>query len=94
MARKTQRFFKRKTIDENGKSRYTHTKVRSAYYTFKLNLAYLFTYESVDNLPKTNNALEAEFAHLKTALRIHTGLKLTNKMKFISHYFILKNKQR
>ena len=87
-------FLNEKTIDDNGKWRYTHARVRSAHYTFKRNLAYLFTYESVENLPKTNNALEGEFAHLKTALRAHNGLKLTNKMKFISHYFRMKNEQR
>lgn len=68
--------------------------MRSAYRTFKRNLAYLFTYESVENLPKTNNGIKREFTHLKTALRVHTGLKLTNRMKIISHYFILKNEQR
>ena len=87
-------FLNEKTIDENGKWRYTHAKVRSAYYTFKRNLAYLFTYESVENLPKTNNGLEAEFTHLKTALRVHSGLNLTNKMKFISHYFVIKNEEK
>ena len=87
-------FLNEKTIDDNGKWRYTHARVRSAHYTFKRNLAYLFTYESLKNLPKTNNALEGEFAHLKTALRAHNGLKLTNKMKFISHYFRMKNEQR
>ena len=35
-----------------------------------------------------------EFAHLKTDLRAHNGLKLINKMKFISHYFRMKNEQR
>ncbi len=69
-------FLNEKTIDENGKWRYTHTKVRSAHLTFKRNLAFLFTYE----MPKTNNGLKSEFAHLKTALRTHSGLKLTNKM--------------
>ena len=87
-------FLNEKSIDENGKWRYTHARVRSAHYTFKRNLAYLFTYENLKNLPKTNNALEREFAHLKTALRAHNGLKLTNKMKFISHYFRMKNEQR
>nr|WP_321432641.1 hypothetical protein [uncultured Campylobacter sp.] len=47
--------------------------VRLAYYTFKRNLAYFFTYESVENLPKTNNGLEAEFTRLKTAFRVHSG---------------------
>ena len=87
-------FLGEKSIDDNGKWRYTHAKVRSAYYTFKRNLAYLFTYESVENLPKTNNGLEAEFTHLKTALRVHSGLNLENKMKFISHYFVIKNEEK
>ena len=87
-------FLNEKTIDDNGKWRYTHPRVRLAHYTFKHNLELLFTYESVDGLPKTNNGLEAEFAHLKTALRVHSGLKLTNRMKIISHYFRLKNNQR
>ena len=37
---------------------------------------------------------EREFAHLKTKLRVHSGLKFTNKMKFISNYFALKNHER
>ena len=68
--------------------------MRLAHLTFKRNLAYLFTYESVENLPKTNNGLEAEFTHLKTALRVHSGLNLENKMKFISHYFVIKNEEK
>lgn len=56
--------------------------LRSVHYTLKRNLTYLFTYESVKNLPKTNNGLEGEFAHLKTKLRVHSGLKLENKMSF------------
>ncbi|MCI6299388.1 MAG: hypothetical protein MR582_07100 [Campylobacter sp.] len=73
-------FLNEKTIDENGKWRYTHTRLRSANYTLKRNIAFLFAYESVENLPKTNNGLEGEFAHLKTKLRVHSGLKLENKM--------------
>ena len=46
-------FLNEKSIDDNGG---IHI-VRLAYYTFKRNLAYLFTYESVENLPKTNNSL-------------------------------------
>lgn len=41
-----------------------------------------------------DNGLEAEFTHLKTKLRVHSGLKLENKMKFISNYFRLKNDER
>ena len=41
-----------------------------------------------------DNGIEAEFTHLKTKLRVHSGLKLENKMKFISNYFRLKNDAR
>ena len=69
-----------KSIDDSGRSRYIHRMLRSDHHTLKRNLTYLFTYESVKNLPKTNNGLEGEFAYLKTKLRVHSGLKLENKM--------------
>lgn len=73
-------YLNEKSIDENNKWRYTHARLRSAHYTLKQNLPFLFTYESVKYLPKTNNSLEGEFNHLKTKLRVHNGLKLENKM--------------
>ena len=91
---KHKEFLNEKSIDDSGRLRYTHRILRSAHYTLKRNIAYLFTYENVENLPKTNNGLESEFAHLKTKLRVHNGLKLENKMKFISNYFSLKNNER
>ncbi len=41
-----------------------------------------------------DNGIEAEFTHLKTKLRVRSGLKLENKIKFISNYFRLKNDER
>ncbi|MGM9995284.1 MAG: hypothetical protein ACI35K_02565 [Campylobacter sp.] len=46
-----------KSIDDSGRLRYTMP--RSAHYTLKRNIAYLFTYESIEYLPKTNNGLES-----------------------------------
>ena len=69
-------FLNEKSIDENGKWRYTHARLRSANHTLNRNLEFLFAYESIKDLPKTNNGLEGEFAHLKTKLRVHSGLKL------------------
>ena len=77
---KHREFLSEKSIDDSGRLRYIHRMLRSAHYTLKRNLTYLFTYESVKNLPKTNNGLEGKFAHLKTKLRVHSGLKLENKM--------------
>lgn len=82
------------SVDDSDKARHTHYRPYSANRTFKDNLCFLFTYERAENLPKTNNGLDGEFAHLKTKLRVHSGLNFTNKMKFISHYFALKNKER
>ena len=75
-----------KSIDDSGRLRYTMP--RSAHYTLKRNIAYLFTYESIEYLPKTNNGLESEFAHLKTKLRVHSGLKLENKMSLFLIIFL------
>ena len=70
----------------SGRLRYTIP--RSAHYTLKRNIAYLFTYESIEYLPKTNNGLEREFAHLKTKLRVHSGLKLENKISLFLIIFL------
>ena len=75
-----------KSIDDSGRLRYIMP--RSAHYTLKRNIAYLFTYESIEYLPKTNNGLESEFAHLKTKLRVHNGLKLENKMSLFLIIFL------
>ncbi|MDA3047616.1 hypothetical protein [Campylobacter sp. JMF_08 NE1] len=80
-----------KTISENGKSFYTHKRLRSAYFSLKRNLSLLFTYENLDLVPNTNNSLEANFNDLKTKLRNHRWLNLANKKKFISWYFFIKN---
>ena len=78
----------KKSIDDSGRLRYTHRMPRSAHYTLKRNITYLFTYESIEYLPKTNNGLESEFAHLKTKLRVHSGLKLENKMSLFLIIFL------
>ena len=53
-------------------------------------------YENASKLHKSINdsGLEAEFTHLKTKLRVYSGLKLENKKKFIFNYFRLKNDER
>lgn len=81
-------------VNDSGRLIYTHQRLRSAHYSLKRNLAYLFTSQGIKYLPNSNNGLEAEFTHLKTKLRVHSGLKLENKKKFISNYFRLKNDER
>lgn len=79
-------FLKEKWIDENWKSYYIHKRTRSAYFSLKRNLKYLFIwYDYIWKLdiPNTTNWLEWFFSHLKTKIRIHRWLKKERKIKLI-----------
>lgn len=85
---KWQWFLKEKTIDpETKKWFYTHRRLRSACFSLRRNLPYLFTYEHYPelNIPKTTNGLEGIFSHIKTAMRIHRGLTRKRKLKLIDY---------
>lgn len=79
-------FLKERTVDpETKRWFYTHRRLRSACFSLKRNLPYLFTYEHYPglNIPKTTNCLEGVFSHVKTAMRIHRGLIQKRKRKLI-----------
>lgn len=83
-------FLKEKRLDsETGKSRYVHRRLRSAYFSIKRNLPYLFVYlEDISlNIPNTNNKLEGTFTELKNKLRNHNGLSKENRKRFIDEFF-------
>lgn len=69
----------------NKKWEYTHKRVRSAYYSLKNNLPYLFTYQKYPkiNIPNTTNSLDGYFAHLKELTKLHRGLNKETKRKMI-----------
>ena len=71
---------------------YTHRRVRSAYFSMKRNLCWLWTFYDFPEpkIPHTNNILEAINTDLKTKLRVHNGMSNKNKMIFIDEYFRLK----
>lgn len=78
----------RYTDPKNGKERwhYTHKKTRSAFFSFKRNLPYLFVwYNQLHTLsiPNTTNWLEWYFSHLKSKVGIHRWLKKERKIKLI-----------
>ena len=82
-------FLKERTINiETGKSHYTHKRLRSAYKSLRNNLPWLFTwYDHIEmKIPNTTNAIDGHFANLKTKLRNHNGLSISNKMKFIDGF--------
>jgi len=83
-------FLDEQKTDENGKRRYVHKKLRSAYRSLKNNLPWLFTwYDNKSlNMPNTTNAIDGHFADLKNKLRNHNGLSLERKKKFINEFFL------
>ncbi len=82
-------FLNERKIDEKGRKRYVHKKLRSAYRSLQVNVQWLFTwYENMPlKIPKTTNEIDGHFADLKNKLRNHNGLSIKRKMKFIDEFF-------
>ena len=85
---KWESFLKERTYDYNGKSRYTHKNLRSAYLSLRRNMKWLWTFYDYPStgIPNTNNALEGTFTNIKTKLRVHSGIKKSNRQKFLDEY--------
>lgn len=81
-------FLNERRLDNKGKNRYIHKRLRSAYRSLKTNLPCLFTwYDNMDlKIPKTTNAIDGHFADLKNKLRNHNGLSKARKTKFIDGF--------
>lgn len=81
-------FLKERKKDANGKNRYVHKRLRSAYRSLKTNLPWLFTwYDHLSlKIPNTTNAIDGHFADLKNKLRNHNGLSTERKKKFIDEF--------
>lgn len=86
--KKWEPFMNERKVDEKGKKRYVHKRLRSAYRSLKNNLPYLFTwYDFIDlKIPNTTNAIDGHFADLKNKLRNHNGLSIVRKKKFIDEF--------
>ena len=75
-------------IDEKGKKRFVHKRLRSAYRSLKTNLPWLFTwYDNMHlKIPNTTNAIDGHFADLKNKLRNYNGLSIARKKRFINEF--------
>ena len=82
-------FLNERNVDANGKRRYIHRRLRSAYRSLKTNLPWLFTwYDNMDlKIPNTTNAIDGQFSDLKNKLRNHNGLSIPRKQKLIDEFF-------
>lgn len=79
-------FINEQTVSPNWKKRYTHDRTRSAYYSLKRNLKYLFVYQDyywILDIPNTTNWLEAVSSHLKYKVNLHRWLREDRKLKLI-----------
>jgi hypothetical protein len=86
---KWESFLNERKQDANGKYRYVHKRLRSAYRSLKTNLPWLFTwYDNMGlDIPNTTNSIDGQFAELKNKLRNHNGLSMARKRKFIDEFF-------
>lgn len=83
---KYESFLKETRVSAKWKHEYIHKRTRSAYFSLKRNLKYLFTsydYKWTIDIPNTTNALEWVFGHLKGKVRFHRWLKKERKIKLI-----------
>ena len=80
-------FLKERTFSAERKRRwrYVHEKLRSAYFSLRRNLPWLFTYLDYPELhiPNTTNTCDGSFTHWKNKVRLHRGIRRHRKKKMI-----------
>lgn len=81
---------RRSVSKRDGKSHYTHKRLRTAMNSVDFYLPYLFTYQdgSCNGMPNTNNKIEGVFTDLKKNLNNHSGMSESNRRRFISGFFL------
>ncbi len=81
-------FYNEQRVDEKGKKRYVHRRLRSAYRSLKNNTEILFTWYNHFELkiPSTTSRIEGCFSNLKQKLKCHNGLSIQRKMRFIDEF--------
>lgn len=72
-------FLKERTCSQERKRewRYMHERLRSAYFSLRRNLPWLFTYQDFPKLhiPNTTNSCDGSFAHWKNKIELHRGIR-------------------
>lgn len=82
-------FLKERALYTDGKMRYTHKNLRSAYLSIKRNMRFLWTFEEMygSGVPNTNNGIESMFTDLKSILRLHKGISKNSRKTMILEHF-------
>ena len=71
--------------ERNEEGRYMHRRVRRAIRSLYTNAPYLYTYKRYPELeiPTTTNSCDGYFSHIKSKLRVHSGLTAKHRDKLI-----------
>ena len=87
-------YLKERSVGDDGKTHYTHQRLRTAALSLKRNMPVLWTFYDHPNwgIPNTNNAMESFFAQMKKIINLHNGLSKENKKRLILDYIIVYNK--
>ena len=83
---KHQDFLNERWVNLKWKLYFIHKKTRSAYFSLKRHLKYLFIYQDYlwkIDIPNTTNGLEGYFWHIKDKIRLHRGLRKDRKIKLL-----------
>ena len=73
------------------RSWYKHKMIRRVRTLLKRAWPDMFHYVTNPKIPKTTNALEGYFSHLKNHLNIHRGLTMQHRIGFIKWYLFFNN---
>lgn len=76
---------------ETGRYWYTHKMVRRSFMSIKRALPDMFHYLDNPKIPKSTNAVESFFGHMKGHLNIHRGLSYNHRKQYLMWYLYFKN---
>ena len=86
---KWEEFIKERTesFDLKRKWRWKHERLRSAYFSTRRNLPWLFTHLDYPelNIPNTTNSCDGSFSHWKNKVKLHRGMQKHRKKKMIDY---------
>jgi len=85
------RTFESFLAEKNGARQFVHRKLRSAIRSLSTNQPYLFAFQRYPELkiPTTTNTCDGSFAHWKSKVKLHRGLKDFRRSKMVE--YLLKN---
>ena len=81
-------------IPNTGQTYFVRNDLRKAYVHLKRAIPNLFEYVDHPGLPKTTNALESFFGHVKDQLRLHRGLSEKRVDNFIKWYLFFNDEKK